>query len=493
MGSAGQGADGRWGNVFQAPTWGTTVANAVLVDEPPSPVRAPAPDVRRRRRRRVGPRRSPRPISSGLALAQFSAAGLVALIVLAILGLGSLRSATEHEALLQAAELTSAEGEIVVQPLLTDGLLAGDPAAVASLDEAVRDRLLSRRVVRVKLWNADGRIVYSDDSRLVGRVFPLDAEDIRTLRTGQVSADLSHLDAAENEFERLPGGDTQLLQVYTRLHTHNGTPLLFEMYLPGDKIETSARNVGRSVMPAFLPALLALEALQLPLAWRLVRRIRQGQREREALHLYTLEARDQERRRIARDLHDGVVQSLAGVSYSLAAVGERLSTGEKEGCVDQIRSAARTTRGNLSELRTLIADIYPPTLHEVGLRAAVDELLQEVASRGIEARLEASTVIDAEDEIAGAIYRAAREALHNVVAHSGAQQVQVRLEKGRGWIRLVVQDDGVGLPRAQRFPDGEHHFGLRLLGEMAADAGGRLSLSSPPDGGTVFLLELPTP
>jgi hypothetical protein len=172
-------------------------------------------------------------VSAGLALAQFAATGLVALIVLAILGLGALRSATEHEAILQAADLTSDEAELVVEPLLTESLLQGDPAATARLDRVFHDGALSQRVLRVKLWDATGRIVYSDDERLIGRVFPLDADDAATLHTGKVSADLSDLTAAENEFEHLPAGTQRVLQVYARVHTHGGTPLLFELYLPG--------------------------------------------------------------------------------------------------------------------------------------------------------------------------------------------------------------------------------------------------------------------
>jgi signal transduction histidine kinase len=426
-----------------------------------------------------------------VALTQYAVAGVLAMVVLALLGWSALRAATERETVLQAAELTSIEAQLVVEPLLTDGVLAGDPASLQTLDEAVRARVLSPRVVRVKLWTAGGRVVYSDDSRLVGRSFPLEPEDLAALRTGKINADVSDLSAAENEFERLPGGDKRLVQVYARVHSRNGTPLLFEMYLPSQRIEATARSLSRSVMPSFLPALLALEILQLPLAWRLVRRIRNSQREREALFSYTLEARDQERQRIARDLHDGVVQSLAGVSYSLAAVGERLDSGRVDGCADQVRGAARATRGNLDELRTLICDIYPPTLHELGLTAALEELLSEVSREGVTVRLVTPPVLELHDEISGALYRAAREALRNVAEHSQATSVEVRVERTRALVRLVVRDDGVGLPDGPA-DDAHRHFGLRLLAEMASRAGGRLVLSDHEAGGTQFLLELPT-
>jgi two-component system NarL family sensor kinase len=452
------------------------------------PVRRP---VRHRRPQRLDVEAPARPLRTGVALLQFAVAGLLALIVLALLGWSALRSATEHQTVLQAAELTSLEAQVVIEPLLTDGVVSGDPAALATLDRAVHDRVLSSRVVRVKLWTASGRVVYSDDSRLIGRVFSLEADDRTALRTGRVAADVSDLSAAENEFERLPGGDHRLVQVYARVRARDGRPLLFEMYLPSRRIEATARSLSRSVMPAFLPALLALELLQLPLAWRLVRRIKHAQREREALYTYTLEARDQERRRIARDLHDGVVQSLAGVSFSLSAVGERLASGDIEGCATQVRSAAHATRGNLSELRTLIGDIYPPTLNEVGLPAALEELLGEVATQGVAVRLDSPRSLELHPEIAGALYRGAREALRNVVVHSGAATAVVSLERTRSLVRLVVRDDGVGLP-ADEAADAHRHFGLRLLAQMADQAGGRLTLTNQPLGGAMFLLELPT-
>jgi signal transduction histidine kinase len=142
----------------------------------------------------------------------------------------------------------------------------------------------------------------------------------------------------------------------------------------------------------------------------------------------------------------------------------------------------------------LIADIYPPTLHEVGLRAAIEELLEEASANGMDAKVEAGSFVRVDYEMAGAVYRAAREALRNVVKHSAAHRVRVVLEQRRGRIRLVVRDDGIGLPAGQKPPsEGQQSFGLRLLAEMAAEAGGRLNVSSPPEGGTTFVFELPAP
>src|SRR5437764_5592667 len=104
----------------------------------------------------------------------------------------------------------------------------------------------------------------------------------------------------------------------------------------------------------------------------MARGLRQGQLERERLLQRAIDASNAERRRIARDLHDGVVQSLAGVSYSLAAAADRLDGEPGSGDVGlSLRQAAADTRRSMRDLRSLIVEIAPPNLHAEGLEHAV--------------------------------------------------------------------------------------------------------------------------
>jgi two-component system, NarL family, sensor kinase len=460
----------------------------------PEPVQ-PA-DGSHRPRWRGGPRgrppwgRKPRAASTGVAVAQFAAAGVVALVLLAAIGVLALRQLAVAEAVRQATTLTTTEVNAVVRPAITGALVAGDRAALGQFDQIVRERVISPQIVRVKLWASDGRVVYSDEPRLIGQVFPLSSDDEATLRTGKPAADLAELGAAENQFER---GYGQLLQVYERVQTSDGTPLLFELYVRFDPIVAGGRELGAAVAPAFLLALVALEALQLPLAWRLAHRLRQGQREREVLNRRALDASDHERRRIARDLHDGVVQSLASVSYSLAAVEEELGSVDQSALAASVRGAARTTRRNISELRSLIFQINPPNLEQVGLPRALEELATGLADHGVAAEVDLPAQVQLPPEHATAVYRAAQEALRNVITHAGAETVRIALSRSPSRTVLTVVDDGNGFDvEGLRADVGREHFGLRLLGELARECGGRLDLVSASGRGTTFRFELPT-
>ena len=114
------------------------------------------------------------------------------------------------------------------------------PAALERLDRLVQERVLSERVVRVKLWTRDGRIVYSDEPRLIGAMYPRGDDEIEALRSGETHAELSDLTRPENRFER---GEGKLYEVYTRVRTPNGTPLLFETYQRSSALTSSGREI----------------------------------------------------------------------------------------------------------------------------------------------------------------------------------------------------------------------------------------------------------
>lgn len=120
------------------------------------------------------------------------------------------------------------------------------PAAIADLDVIVRQRILTSSVVRVKIWDASGLIVYSDEHPLIGRTFLLDSGKSAALRNGAVDADVSVLTDSENQYERSFG---KLLEVYLPVRAPNGAPLLFETYQRYDAISSYQATVWSSFVP----------------------------------------------------------------------------------------------------------------------------------------------------------------------------------------------------------------------------------------------------
>lgn len=423
------------------------------------------------------------------AVTTFALAGLAALVVFLVGSVLVLRDLGRNEAIRDAREFAVLSGQGIVEPALRNEIVRGDSAAAEALEVVVQERVLGERIVRVKLWTRAGRIVYSDEPRIVGNVHPFDAEKTEVLETGEPSAELSDLSEPENRFER---GFGELYEVYVPVRTPDGTPLLFETYQRGAEVASTGRRIWLPFAALLLACLVLLWLVQIPLAWRLAERLRRTQRDREALLVRAVEASENERRRIAADLHDGVVQDLAGTSYSLSAAADRAGPSTPPELRTTLREAALALRDSVRRLRSLLVEIHPPNLRASGLDAALTDLLAPLRARGIETSLDVDRDLELSGETERLVYRAAGEAVRNAERHAGAGRLRVRLAAEDGRVRLEVEDDGVGFTpeeRARRRAEG--HVGLSLLEELATQLGGGLELRSGPGEGTRLVLEVP--
>jgi signal transduction histidine kinase len=444
-----------------------------------------APELPRARRRlpfRALRRRASNSIATSVL--QFVVTGTVVVLLLGFAAVELLRHTGTSEAIRDAKQITRLAGEGIVGPNVTRGLERGDPRAIAAMDRVVRGRVLSDSVVRVKLWNGDGRIVYSDEHRLIGLTLPLKADELAALRQGSTEAEVSDLSRPENRFER---PHKKLLEVYLGVRAPGGERLLFESYQRFSSISASGQRLWERFLPALIGALVLLELAQIPLALSLARRLRRGQREREALLRRALDASATERRRIAGDLHDGAVQNLAGVSYELAAAAGELPEGSSTRSA--VERGAGQARRTVRELRTLLVDIYPPVLRRSGLRAALSDLLNGISAGGLEGRLDVQPDLQLPPEVEELMFRTAQEALRNVLRHADARQVAIKVEvRGRRAL-LEVSDDGRGFKPAEQQANG--HFGLQMMDDIVRDAGGEFQIASAPGEGTLVTAEVP--
>ncbi len=413
--------------------------------------------------------------------------GVVVLVLVAVATAYASRRVATLESVDNANRVATLVAGAAVEPQLDDGILTNDPVEMGAVDRLVRGQLLRGSLVRVKIWRPDGTILYSDESRLIGQRFALGDADLQTLRTGRSAAKLSDLSEPENRYEEQA---TKLLEVYVPVHTRGGTPLLFETYFRYEGVAESGRRLWLRFAPLTLGALVLLALLQIPQAISLGRRLRRTQQQREDLLRAAIEATDAERRRIASDLHDGVVQDLAGVTFSLAAAARRAESQGEEGA--DLRESADRVRDSVRSLRSLLVEIYPPNLYDEGLNAALLDLLARIEPRGIETSLVIDAPLDQlSPDVTGLLYRAAQEGLRNVVTHAQATRVDVSVTHGANMVALEVSDDGRGLQGEPIDDDHDGHFGLKALAGLSATMGGTLTIESTPGRGTTLCLEVP--
>jgi signal transduction histidine kinase len=205
---------------------------------------------------------------------------------------------------------------------------------------------------------------------------------------------------------------------------------------------------------------------------------------------HSIEASERERRRWARELHDETLQGLGGLQVLLSSA----LRGSSDGLADAVREAVAQIAAEIGKLRTLITELRPAALDELGLVPAIETLAQRTATvegltleTNIELGLESASRLD--PEIESALYRLAQEALTNVVKHANASRVELTLARNADSLELLVSDDGGGFE-----PDhADGGFGLVGMRERVALVGGRLEIISQPGEGTTLKAILPAP
>ena len=197
-------------------------------------------------------------------------------------------------------------------------------------------------------------------------------------------------------------------------------------------------------------------------------------------------AREDERRRLRRDLHDGLGPRLA--AQTLKAGSARMLYARDPAAADALLSGLEADMESaIAEVRRLVYDLRPPALDELGLAGAVREAAAQYETKGLRIPIDASGKLsDLPAAVEVAAYRIVMEALTNVVRHAGARRCDVRLSWEGDALEVEVSDDGVGLPAAQ--PAG---VGFHSMRERAEELGGTCRIGPSPAGGVRVLARLP--
>ena len=200
-------------------------------------------------------------------------------------------------------------------------------------------------------------------------------------------------------------------------------------------------------------------------------------------------AREEERRRLRRDLHDGLGPALAGHLLRLDVIAARVGSGSAAAAaeIDNLRDDVRTT---VTEVRRVVEGLRPPALDELGLVGALEQATSRLASgTSLVVSVEADELSELSAALEVAAYRIVTEAVTNVVKHAKATRCVVALTADHGMLRISVTDDGVGLPDVRSRTAGH---GLHTMRERAEELRGRLRVSSTSSG-TSLIAELPVP
>ncbi|HET9591190.1 MAG TPA: PAS domain S-box protein [Anaerolineales bacterium] len=226
---------------------------------------------------------------------------------------------------------------------------------------------------------------------------------------------------------------------------------------------------------------------------RVERELHESRERLQILSRRLVEVQEDERRAIARELHDRVGQTLAALNINLIIMNGQLSADSKELVGSRMDDSLKLVAETISLVRNVMTDLRPAVLDDYGLEAALQSYIDDYKSRyGIQVVLDPSdTPIPRLDPgLEMTLLRIGQEALTNVARHANAGQVRVSLNLIDHSIRLMVQDDGVGMDSPQGASSLKSH-GLKIMRERAEAFGGTVTLESAPGKGTKVETRIP--
>jgi signal transduction histidine kinase len=419
--------------------------------------------------------------------------GLVAAALLAV-GIGVFIPRQVEKHMLQSEMAANTE---VLQALLgTATLQTTEGTDRMALDRFVRQSILHGYFVRAKLWDLGGKVLYSDEPRLVGQLFP-PGDDLRKAMRGVAQAEISDLSRSENALDQ--GLGSRLLEFYLPVRSGGLVFAVWEVYQSLHRFDAELGQIRAVVWASVGAGLLVLLVFLVSSFGSLMstvqrRRREAEQRSRELGTLYDslkasqgeqrrltaelVSAHEEERKWVVGEIHDGLGQDLHTILFRLR--GSRSGTPEEER--DELERAEVQVEQSIVQLRRLLQDLRPSTLEDVGLVASLRGLADRAwQQHGLRVEVKADGVTEPPVPVRVAVFRIAQEALRNVVKHTAADQAEVELRRQAGYLTLRVSDLGAG---GAASGEGEG-LGIWLMRERAEALGGVLQVGSSKRGTTV--------
>ena len=444
-------------------------------------------------------------------VARFAAAALVAVV-----GIGVALSVVLSRAL-RAQQLSAAQdhAEFVTNSTLRSQLGSLDMLAPVTGDDYtqlakfVSNRVLLQPLVFVVLWRDDGTIMFSSTKGLVGKKVPIDTALQKTFSSGATASEL--VDNDTRGILDQPTFPRRVLETYVPVfkdptRTTGVAPVaVVELSTDAATITAAEATLFTHTIFTLVGALGILYLLLLPIAWRfaskiddqneqlslLLSRERSTQYERRRLLDRTLRAAEEERTRLAAELHDGPVQRLARLGYGLERVRTRQNQGDAKGSLELLAEIQGSVFEEVKELRGMMSRLRPPVLDQRGLEDALRDRAEAIQEdTGVECTVQGRLDGRLTPTLETVLYRVSQEALQNVVKHAKAKHARVILGRNNGSVVLEIQDDGIGF-QPSRHHSGGDHFGMLAMRERVEMIGGTWEIDSMPGQGTRVRVVLP--
>jgi signal transduction histidine kinase len=440
------------------------------------------------------------------------------IVLLGMLGLGwYVATALERGVINRMAAVTSLYVDSFIAPQVQHLRTSDEitPEHRATLNRLLTDTPLGRKIVAFKIWNAQGRILYSTNPALIGREFPID-EGLSAALQGRVQSSISDLDETENELER--NRFQQLIETYAPIHADGqGTVLaVAEFYQTTEELahETRVAQTGSWLVVAAI--MLAMYLLLFGIVRRgsetiesqraqlkakldeLSQVLQQNHKLNDKIRLaavHTTTLNEQFLRRIAADLHDGAAQDLALGLMQFEAVARKWEARAEEAgegaSLDEVALVRTALQSSLRELRSTCVGLQLPDIDrldafEVAARAAQD--FERKTGSSITVSHEGTSAQPAWP-VKTTMYRLIQEALGNGLRHGGASALKVDLSCDADSVLVEVGDNGCGFDTASAAPPG--HLGLAGMRERVELLRGSMVVSSSPGHGTLVQARLP--
>jgi signal transduction histidine kinase len=396
------------------------------------------------------------------------------------------------------------------------GYLSSD--TIAELDRSLEQMTARADIVGLKIWNADGRVLYSEDPSLIGRFYPEVRGEPKDAWGGSVTWRVSTLEGAEHALLRQSWD--KLLEVFTPIQVTDvpGVDAVVEFYYPLDSIDTVVAATKRSTwffmigiaFPVYLVLAVAIRRTSKTI-WRQQDELRNQVvnlsallDDNRALHdklraaaAHGTEMNELYRRRISSELHDGAVQHLGYALLRLDAVRECFVTrfggaSDESECAEQLDQIRHALRAGLAELRQLSSGLAGVQFEDASLGTVISTAVSQHIRR-----TRTAVALDARDlpkevplAVRIAAYRFVQESLNNSFQHGGAVSQHVTVVGNGDSVLVEVSDEGPGFDKEAALRRGEC-LGLRGLRDRITILGGSFDIDSGREIGTRLTARLP--